>query len=333
MEKEAPTREISDRVVEDILCGEINQLAVGQIGVVRIDVPVFTIGSGKPVLCISSCIHGDEPAGLFILASFIKHLQLCEAIHGTIHIVPIANPAAQFINSRVTPLDQKDLNRVGRGRNLGSFTERIGARLFDFFSQCDLVINLHEFEMHTPITAAFIKAGDNTVRLKTLNAIENFAPEMIWVIDTTQKGDMPYQLTLDTALSQAGVVNFPVEMTQLSFLTDVEINNVTQGLLRAADHLGVLKYASENPPFAAPALTRHEFSANDTGLWEPKGNLMQVVEVGDIVGTLKTLPDFKSEVIRSPISGILIQIRHRQLAVTGTSLFSIGCETSALIEI
>ena len=303
---------------------ETNWLPVGQAGVVRLEIPVHTLGSGQPVLGITCSVHGDEHAGLFITSRLIEYLNADERLNGTIHIMSAANPAAQFVNSRVSSLDQKDLNRGGRGRSEGSFTDRVGAQLFDFLSRCDIVVNIHEFEMHTPTTAVFMNAGSLETKIKTLEAMRAFSPEIIWVIDSSQNGDVQYQATLDTALAQASVVNFPIETTQLAFLTESEIDRAAQGLKQVAAHLGIIQASNESPSEVAPAYVREEVTSNDAGLWEPSVQLMREINIGDVIGTLQKLPDFQKQIIKSPSRGILVQCRHRQLVSTGTSLFSIG---------
>lgn len=310
---------------------EINRLPIGQAGLVRLDIPVYTIGNGRPVFGITCSVHGDEPGGLYIVARLLEYLKRVDRISGTIHIIPAANPAAQLVNKRVSPLDLKDLNRAGRGRQDGTFTDRVGACLFDFLSQCDLVVNIHEFEMHTPVTAVFMNAGDTGTKAKTLAAIKAFAPDILWVINPAQNSDIQYQATLDTALAQAGTANFPIETTQLAFLSKDEIDKAALGLFHVATHLGICKSFLELQSYVAPAFFRQEVTASEAGLWEPNCELMQTVEAGEQIGTLRTLTDFQQTPIDSPSEGVLVQCRHRHLVATGTSLFSLGHDASYVI--
>jgi predicted deacylase len=311
----------------------ISWLTVGQVGMIRLDIPVYTIGDGKPVLGITCFIHGNESAGVYIVARMLDHLQFRGITRGTVHIIPVANPAAQFVGERVSLLDYMDLNRVGSGSRDGSFTERLSAQLFDFLSMCDLVINIHEFEMRTPTTGVFMNAGSTEIKVRTLAAIQAFSPDIIWVIDPSQRTDARYQATLDTALAEAGVVNFPVETTQLAFLTDTEINRAAKGLLRVAAYMGMLKPELESSFAPAPAFTREEFRSETAGLWEPSRLLMQEIKPGEAIGILRTLPEFKSQTIYSPRLGILMQCRNRQLVATGASLFSIGHGVDEIIAL
>jgi len=310
---------------------EISWLSVGQVGTYRIDIPIYTIGKGKPIFGITCSVHGDESSGLFIVSRLIEYLKRINNIRGTIHIILAANPLAQMVNNRVSPLDSKDLNRTGKGRQDGSFTDRIGAQLFDFLSQCDFVTNIHEFEMHTPVTAVFMNSGNKDIKTKTLTAIKAFSPDIIWVINSEQVSDNQYQTTLDAALANAGIANFPIETKQLAFLSDADIDQAALGLYHVASNLGMYKSSIAFPTSTAPAYFRQEVTSDEAGLWEPNCKLGQIVDEGKQIGTLKSLVGFKQEQVISPKDGILVQFRHRQLIATGTSLFSLGHSASHMI--
>jgi predicted deacylase len=140
-----------------------------------------------------------------------------------------------------------------------------------------------------------------------------------------------YQATLDIALAQAGIANFPIETTQLLFLTDTEMDEAAHGLIRVAAHLRIIHASNESHFSVPPAFIRQEVTADNAGLWEPNRALMQEIGMGDEIGTLRKLPDFQQQKIRSPSQGVLVQYRHRQLVSTGTSLFSIGHNADEII--
>lgn len=309
----------------------IKRFTVGQIGITPIDIPVLVIGKGKPVLGITCFVHGDESAGLFIVSRLLELLESQDRLRGTIHIVPVANPTAQWINRRVSPLDFKDLNRMGRGREDGTLTEKIGAALFELLSHCDFVINIHEFEMHTPITGVFMNAGGSSIKKQTLQALRAFSPDIVWVISNSDN-DVQYQMTLDTALAKAGIPNFPIETRQLPLLTPEEIDRTAWGLVSVAQHMGVLSYSKEVAYSSPPAYFRKEVTAQTAGLWNPKCDLIEKITSKQAVGELVTLPNFERIQVFSPLSAVVVQFRHRQLVASGTGLFSLGIDASSVIE-
>lgn len=313
----------------------MNYLHYGQAGFVQFGTPVLTYGSGEPgepKIGITCCVHGDETSGLFIADRVMEQLKSNDSsLKGTVYILPAANSAAHLDNKRVSALDHKDLNRVGRGNKEGSFTERNGAVLFEFLSQLDFVINIHAFEMRMPVTAVYMNAGNIEVKKKTLAAISAFSPEMIWVIDASNGRDSTYLTTLDTALAEVGVPNFPIETSQLAFLSDKEIERAAQGILNVISFLSIIDATLPASNYKTPAYSRHEFTAPYAGLWEPEVSLLQPIEPDTKIGTLKVLPNFEAHPIYAQSYGVLIQYRQRQFVATGTSLFSLGYSADRFI--
>ncbi|MCT7953003.1 succinylglutamate desuccinylase/aspartoacylase family protein [Ancylothrix sp. C2] len=302
-------------------------LDYGYVGFQKYGSPLITFTSGKtsdPKITITAGIHPDEAVGLFVLSPLIKYLKSLDYIQGTIHIIPGGNSPAHLEAKRVSSLDFQDLNRVAKGNQYGSFTERIGWVLFNFIRQCDFAIQLHDFEMQTPLTGVYMNAGNFEVRRKTLEALHIFSPEMIWAIDTSSTQDFTYQKTIDMALAEEGVPNFPIETTQLPFLTNEEINQTVQGILRVIASLGIIPPLPMSNLTIPPAFTRHEFKSNHAGLWHPYVSLMQPIQEGTKIGKLIVFPSFEEQIIHAGSSGTLIQFRNKQVVHPGMSLFSLG---------
>ncbi|MBD2775614.1 succinylglutamate desuccinylase/aspartoacylase family protein [Iningainema tapete] len=299
---------------------------IGQVGITQLEIPIYTFGQGEPVLGITCYLHGDETAGIYVLANVVDYLKAHSYLFGTIHLIPVANPAAQFVKNRLSPIDALDINRLRQGNKEGTITERNAFYLFEFLVKCDLVINLHTFEMISPVTAVFMNAGAEEVRNKTLAAMKAFSPEIIWITDALQNRYSAYQSTLDVTLAEAGVTNFSIETSEIMFLTDEQIRRTSQGILNVTQYMGILKESFSDQITNEPQIIsqRKVFTANVAGLWQPSVNLMQTVEPNTQVGILTTLHNFEPQDIYATDSGIIFQYRHRQHVATGTSLFSVG---------
>lgn len=318
---------------------QTTRLEYGQAVSQQFESPVLIFGSqdpNHPKMAITLGVHGDEDAGFLIverLILLINSIELKGELKGTVYIVLSANAAAQLEKKRVSSFDHKDLNRVAKGNKKGSLTERKAAVLFEFLSHQDFVINIHNFEMLIPITAVYMNAGNSDVRRRSLEAIKAFDPQMIWVINNGNNHDLQYAITLDTALAEAGVPNFPIETNQLAYFADEEIQRAVQGIRNVMAYLGIIK---ENfgliSQSQAPAFTRHEFTSDHSGLWRPCVSLMENIEFGAKLGTLKVFPTFEEMPVFSSTSGTLIQIRPRQIVHTGQSLFSVGESAEPIIN-
>lgn len=309
---------------------KLDTIHMGYGGVFTLNSPILIMGQGSPRLAITCSVHGDEHTGIFIVKEMLERLDE-EDIIGSVSFVLAANPSAQFVGQRVSPQDMKDLNRVGEGRESGTYTERVAHNLFGFLKNFDFVVNIHEFKMHTPITAVYMNAGDHVVREKTLAGIKAFGPDIVWVIEYSQSGDVQYSSTIDMALARSGIPNFPIETTHISLISESDIKSVSDRLIKLMEHLKIMRSAQNgnqghSSPVSFDYYVRREITSDVAGIWEPWLQILQKVSRGDAIGNVYQLPTLERIVIKSPVDGMLLQVRHRQLVHTGTSLFSIGLE-------
>lgn len=111
-------------------------------GAIMIPVSVFVNGSGPNAL-LTGGNHGDEYEGPVTLFKLARQLDIAQ-IQGRVIIVPAMNYPAFAAGSRVSPIDQVNLNRAFPGRPDGSVTQIIA----DYFSHCllpmaDYVLDIH----------------------------------------------------------------------------------------------------------------------------------------------------------------------------------------------
>jgi predicted deacylase len=96
-----------------------------------------------PTLGLSAAIHGDEAVGVEILYHLRRRLDV-EAFRGRVVMLPCANPLAYQANTRNTPLDMTNLNRVFPGDPGGWFTEQLADLITRrFLAPLDAYVDLH----------------------------------------------------------------------------------------------------------------------------------------------------------------------------------------------
>jgi predicted deacylase len=105
---------------------------------------IGTLGKGTPCATIIAGVHGDEgPWGALVIKYMLDSIESNEII-GSLKIVPVANPLAMESDSRVSPLDDLDLNRVFPGDPNGSHTYRLAAAIVEHsLIGADYVYDLH----------------------------------------------------------------------------------------------------------------------------------------------------------------------------------------------
>jgi predicted deacylase len=100
-------------------------------------------GAAGPTLGLSAAIHGDEAVGVEILYRLRERLDPT-GLRGRVLMLPCANPLAYQANTRHTPLDMLNLNRVFPGDPAGWFTERLAEIITRrFLSTLDAYVDLH----------------------------------------------------------------------------------------------------------------------------------------------------------------------------------------------
>lgn len=298
-------------------------LPIGEIGILNLEIPIVQIGNGKhPHLGILCGVHGDETASLFISYQLVERLS-SEKLYGTVSIITAANPFAQSTNSRVSLIDFYDLNRTGAGKSDGTLTERVAYKIIDFvLGNCSHVIDLHEFEMDTPLMAIYIPSQDETVNAQILRMIGVFKPDTVWSMDLSSPDEVRYAGSLLSVLIGKGIPGFAVETSRLCVVSQQDIEKVVNGILEVSRLAGVIQGEYR---YAHPVAYKRNVKHSDyAGIWIPEKAIMSQVHAGDKVGTIIGLDLVSQRDIFASDNGTLIQMRRVELVQTGINLFTIG---------
>jgi predicted deacylase len=300
---------------------EQKEIFIDKIGALDIKVPLLQFGSGDPKILILNGIHGDEISGLFVIKKLISDLQLKQ---GQLDIITSANPLAQALQERKTPIDKKDLNRNFDPVD-SSLTEQTAEKLLEKFQNYDLVIDLHTFENCSPIVCIFINHGKEKIKQESKRQIENFAPELVWELDIDSKADKDFLGSLGPKLSHQDIANFVVEMPEHFRITDNQIQNVNNGIKNVLFDLNMIENSSnkkrkENLEF----FERTRIKAEDSGIFTPEKELMSNITSGDKIGEITMVDTFETKPVIAEQEGKLIIINEKDLVMPGDLLFSLG---------
>lgn len=120
---------------------EITTLASGLP--LRLAEHTFSGGQPGPSVGITAAIHGDELAPVEALRQLAARLQSAE-LRGTVRIVPVVNPLSFQAQTRNTPQDMTNLNRVFPGDRNGWLSEQLAATFVaEFLPGLDALLDLH----------------------------------------------------------------------------------------------------------------------------------------------------------------------------------------------
>ena len=110
----------------------------------KIMIPIAVIRNGKgPTVFFQAGNHGDEYEGQIALVKLIRELDPA-AIQGRVIVLPAANFPAAMAGTRVSPIDEGNLNRAFPGSPDGTVTQQIAYYIDSvLFPQADLFHDLH----------------------------------------------------------------------------------------------------------------------------------------------------------------------------------------------
>lgn len=109
----------------------------------RLPVHRITGAHPGPVLGITAGIHGDEYLPIEIVRQIVQQTDPAQ-LHGSIIAIPVVNPLAIESQTRNTPMDMLNLNRVFPGDANGWITEQLAAVVCEkFLPQIQYLVDLH----------------------------------------------------------------------------------------------------------------------------------------------------------------------------------------------
>jgi len=177
-------------------------------GSIRLPVTVINNGDG-PTVTITAGNHGDEYEGPLAILKLANELQ-AEDISGRLILLPCLNAPAVANASRLSPIDQKNMNRSFPGDRLGSVTDKIADYITNHvINLSDYVLDIHsggkslEF---IPLAAVHFLA-DRELQKKAEEMMIAFgAPNSLRMRELDDRG------MLDTLVESAGKVFVTTEI-------------------------------------------------------------------------------------------------------------------------
>lgn len=124
----------------------------------RLELAVHEVRGAEagPTLGITAAIHGDEPLGVEVVRRVLADLDPA-AMRGTVVAMPVVNPYAYQSNTRNTPLDMSNLNRVFPGDPDGMLSEQLAHVVCtEFLPRCDYLVDLHSGGTHPCVDYVYI---------------------------------------------------------------------------------------------------------------------------------------------------------------------------------
>lgn len=283
-------------------------------GSVLIPITVINNGMGKSVLLVGGS-HGGEYEGPVALTKLSSELKP-EDIQGRVIILPALNLPSVMSGERLSPLDNKDMNRVFPGRWNGTITEVIAHYVHEvILPLCDAVLDIHSggysLDLAPYISMHYLE--DQLQMEQTLSALKAFgAPIGLIMREFSGSG------LLDYAVEGMGKIFLCAELggsAKLSRDTLQIAENGTRNFLKHFEILSEDTVERANAGFQTRLMEVPE-SANyhmvtDRGVYESLYEPGEGVKRGQLLGRVHFVenPSKPPQSVFANRSGTLIGIR------------------------
>ena len=276
-----------------------------------IPVPIAVIANGTgPSALVTAGVHGDEYEGLVIARKLVAEL-LPEAISGRIVIMPGVNWPAVRARRRVSPIDQKNMNRVFPGDGTSGPT----AMIADFIERRLLPGMAYAVDLHSGGTQSVFDpcgyvygTGERAFRDRKLAAAHAFGAPRTAVVATTSSGG-----SLSAACERHGVVMVAAELGGGAALDHAGLGVGWEGTLNLLRHAGVLSGDAESDAHGAAA----NANPRPPTSWPPstacssiRSTSVPALTAGDLAGQIWPIDDLARPACRNSVR----RRRHRARA-------------------
>lgn len=275
-------------------------------GVVEIPVVSLKNGSGPTVL-FTGGVHGDEYEGPIAISRLARSLDPA-AIQGRVIMVPALNIPAVMNDTRLSPIDNRDMNRCFPGNPQGTFSEML-AHFVDavLLPLVDISVDLHTagHSGDSALSTNMHYVADTALRERTMAAAAAFgAPYNVvfWGVDEGA--------TLTSSVERRGILSLGTELGGWGRVNVEGVRIADRALTNILKHSGLMEGEPDTRQRDGSPGTRHMMVRDSAGysfapaggLFEPRNVVGDACRAGDLAGYLH----FVEDIDRAPL-----EVRYR----------------------
>lgn len=271
-------------------------------GVVEIPIVVVKNGTGPTVL-LTGGIHGDEYEGPIAVSELARTLDPAE-VQGRVIMMPAVNMPAVLADKRLSPVDNRDMNRCFPGNPKGTFSEMLAHYLDSvILPHVDISVDLHTagHSGDSALSTNMHHVADPALMKRTLEAAAAFGAPFNVVFGGVDEG-----ATLTSAVERRGILSLGTELGGWGRVNIEGVRIGRRGIRNILKHFGLMDGKVETGQRDGSAGTRHMVVkdadcysfAPGAGTFEPCNLVGEDVRAGDPAGYLHFVEDLDREPIR-----------------------------------
>ncbi|QIE57810.1 peptidase M14 [Pikeienuella piscinae] len=264
-------------------------------GVVEIPIVVVRNGSG-PTILFTGGVHGDEYEGPIAISTLARTLDP-GAVEGCVIMMPAVNVPAVHNDTRLSPVDNRDLNRCFPGDPRGVFSEML-AHYIDsvILPMVDVSVDLHTagHSGDSIYSTNMHHLEDRAAMKRTMEAAAAFGAPFNVVFSGVDEG-----ATLTSSVERRGILSLGTELGGWGRVSVEGTRLARRGVKNILKHFGVIEGVPDTRQADGSLATRHMTVADRdcysfapaVGTFEPRNVAGEDVHAGQPAGYLHFVED------------------------------------------
>ncbi len=264
-------------------------------GIVEIPIVVVKNGTGPTVL-LTGAVHGDEYEGPIAISRLAQTLDP-GAVQGRVIMMPAVNVPAVHSDTRLSPVDNRDMNRCFPGNPKGTFSEML-AHFMDsvILPMADISVDMHTAG-HSGDSAPSTNmhdVGDPERMKRTMEAAAAFGAPYNVVFGGVDEG-----ATFTSCVERRGIISLGTELGGWGRVSVEGVRIGRRGIDNILKHFNVIEGEPETVQADGSPATRHMMVSEPdlyafapaTGTFEPCNVVGEKVFAGQPAGYLHFVED------------------------------------------
>jgi predicted deacylase len=268
-----------------------------------VEIPIISIKNGSgPTVLLTGGIHGDEYEGQIALSRLARTLDPAR-VQGRVIIIPAYNLPAALNDTRLSPVDNRDMNRCFPGNPKGTFSEMLAHFLDGYvLPHADVSVDLHTagHSMESALSTNMHYVSDAEIRRKTMATAAAFGAPFNTVFWGVDEG-----ATFTSCVERRGIISIGTELGGWGRVNVEGVRIGRRGVDNVLKHFGVIEGKPDTTQRDGTAGTRHMMVRDSNlysfapaaGLLEPTGTAGDVVKAGQTAGWLHFIEDIDRDPI------------------------------------
>lgn len=268
-----------------------------------IEIPIISVKNGAgPTVLLTGGVHGDEYEGPIAISRLARTLDPAR-VQGRVIMIPAFNIPAVMNDTRLSPVDNRDINRCFPGNSRGTFSEMLAHFLDGYvLPHADVSVDLHTagHSMESALSTNMHYVADAGIRQKTMETAAAFGAPFNTVFWGVDEG-----ATFTSCVERRGIVSIGTELGGWGRVNVEGVRHARRGIDNVLKHWGVIEGTPDTTQRDGSPVTRHMMVrdpalysfAPAAGLFEPTNVAGDAVKAGAPAGWLHFIEDIDRDPI------------------------------------